>query len=196
MLIALTGGIGSGKTTVAEFWRELGATIIDADELAREVVLPGSPLLQQLVNEFGADLLNSDGTLNRNRLASLIFSDASTRSKVESIMHPAIHQLAARRITQASGDVVYVIPLLVEGKSPLKFDAIVNIAVPESIRKHRLVATRSMTAADAENRIRAQATESERAAAADFQLDGNCSLEELRERAELLYKQLTRARIR
>jgi dephospho-CoA kinase len=196
MLIALTGGIGSGKTTVAEFWRELGATIIDADELAREIVLPGSPVLQQLVNEFGADLLNLDGTLNRNKLASLIFSDASKRSRVESIMHPAIQQIAARKITQAIGDVVYVIPLLVEGKTSLRFDSVVNIAVPESIRKHRLVAQRSMTIADAESRIRAQATESERAAAADFQLDGNCSLAELRERAEHLYKQLTRAQIR
>lgn len=193
MLIALTGGIGSGKSTVAEYWRQLGATILDADELARDVVLPGSPALRQLANEYGDDLLNSDGSLNRAKLATLIFSDASIRSKVESIMHPAIQRLAAQRIAAASGDVVYVIPLLVESKTPLSFDAIVNIAVPESVRKDRLVAKRSMTPSEAESRIRAQATEVERAALADFQLDGNCSISELRNRSELLYKQLTQS---
>lgn len=192
MLIALTGGIGSGKTTVAEIWRELGASIIDADELAREVVVPGSAVLNQLVATLGPDIVSPDGGLNRPKLAKLIFGDAGLRSRVESVMHPAIQQLAANRIAAAKSPVVYVIPLFVETNSPLRFDAVVNITVPESVRLARLTQQRGMTASEAAARIAAQAGEAERIAKSDYQIDGNCSLADLRIRASKLFTEINR----
>lgn len=190
MLIALTGGIGSGKSTVAEIWRKLGASIVDADELAREVVAPGSKLLAVLVDEFGPQLINPDGSLRREELASLIFADSDARLRVESLMHPEIQRLAAERIAAARSPVVYVIPLLAETKSPLKFDAIVNIAVPENVRSERLMKLRGLSHGEVNRRMRAQASEAERASAANFQLDGNCSLAELGVRATRLFQSI------
>lgn len=191
MLIALTGGIGSGKSTVAAEWVKLGATEIDADLLAREVVEPGQPGLNALVSEFGDRVLDDTGHLNRTKLAELTFSSSSTRKKVESLLHPLIQQLAQVRIKQGNQDiVVYTIPLLAETKSPLRFDKIVTISCPEEVRLERLLA-RGMNREDAERRIAAQATDAEREAKSDIVIDSNCTLPELLTRARDVYKVIT-----
>ncbi len=190
MLIALTGGIGSGKSTVAAEWTRLGATEIDADILAREVVKPGSVGLENLVHMLGAEILNSDGQLDRSKLASITFTNPEVRAKVEQALHPLIQALAKQKTEQSQGVVVYTIPLLVETKSPLQFDAVVTISCPEAVRLQRLKA-RGMTEEDARNRISAQATDQEREAVADYVLDSNCSLDELKFRSQRLFEEIT-----
>ncbi len=190
MLIALTGGIGSGKSTVAAEWTKLGATEIDADILAREVVKPGSVGLETLVQILGEEILTSDGQLDRSKLASITFTNPAVRAKVEHALHPLIQQLAKEKRERTEGIVVYTIPLLVETKSPLEFDAVVTISCPESVRVERLIA-RGMSEQDARNRISAQATDQEREKVADYVLDSNCSMEELRVRAQRLFEEIT-----
>ena len=191
MLIALTGGIGSGKSTVACEWVKLGATEIDADLLAREVVEPGEAGLKRLVAEFGHQILDETGHLNRAKLAELSFADPSVRKRVEGILHPLIQALALERTSSNSKSViVYTIPLFAETKSPLQFDKVVTISCPEDIRVERLV-KRGMTQEDAMRRISSQATDKQREELADFVIDSNCSLEELRARAREAYRTIT-----
>jgi dephospho-CoA kinase len=190
MLIALTGGIGSGKSTVAAEWTKLGATEIDADILAREVVKPGSVGLKTLVQMLGEEILTTDGQLDRFKLAAITFTSPEVRTKVEQVLHPLIQQLAKVKTEQTEGIVVYTIPLLVETKSPLQFDAVVTISCPESVRIERLIA-RGMSEQDARNRISAQATDQKREAVADYVLDSNCSMGELKVRAQRLFEEIT-----
>ena len=191
MLIALTGGIGSGKSTVAARWAELGATEIDADLLAREVVEPGSEGLAAVVQRFGSEILSQDGSLNRARLAELVFASESARKDLEAILHPRIQSLAQQRAASIPGTVVYTIPLFVESKSPLKFDHVVTVSCPESVRIARLVNNRGMSQEEAAKRIASQAKDSEREAVADRVIDSNCSLEELVMRADKVFFELT-----
>lgn len=191
MLIALTGGIGSGKSTVAAEWVRLGATEIDADLLAREVVEPGQAGLERLVAEFGHQILDANGQLNRTKLAELSFADSSVRKRVEEILHPLIQALAIERTSSNPESViVYTIPLFAETQSPLKFDKVVTISCPEEIRVERLV-KRGMTQEDAVRRISAQATDEQREELADLVIDSNCSLEELLARARAAYRTIT-----
>ena len=191
MLIALTGGIGSGKSTVAAEWVRLGAQEVDADQLARDVVEPGQPGLAALVAEFGAEILQADGRLDRRRLAEISFSDPTKRLLVESILHPLIQQLALEKTTNHDrGVVVYTIPLFVETKSPLRFDKVVAVSCPVDVRLKRLV-NRGMSTEDAQRRIAAQATDAEREALADIVIDSDCSLPELLERAKQVYREFT-----
>jgi len=191
MLIALTGGIGSGKSTVAAGWVRLGATEIDADLLAREVVEPGEAGLERLVAEFGHEILDKTGHLNRTKLAELSFADSSVRKRVEDILHPLIQALALERTNSNPGSaIVYTIPLFVETQSPLQFDKVVTISCPEEVRVERLV-KRGMTHEDAMRRISAQATDKQREELADLIIDSNCSLEELLDRARAAYRTIT-----
>ena len=187
MLIALTGGIGSGKSTVARRWVELGATEVDADLLAREVVEPGSIGLEQVVQEFGSSVLTPSGSLDRAELARIAFNSDANRIKLESILHPLIQELALQKVTNLEGVIVYTIPLFVESKSKLQFDKVVAISCEEDIRVGRLVASRGMTEAEARSRIAAQAKDSEREAVADIVIDSNCSLDELIQKADSIY---------
>jgi dephospho-CoA kinase len=188
VLIALTGGIGSGKSTVARRWVELGATEIDADLLAREVVTPGSIGLQKVVEAFGSSVLAADGSLNRSALAQLVFTSDSNRKKLEAILHPLIQDLALERVADLSGVVVYTIPLFVESNSKLKFDKVVAISCDEAVRVQRLVQNRGMTESEARSRVAAQATDQQREAVADLVIDSNCSLEELLQRADAAFE--------
>ncbi len=188
MLIALTGGIGSGKSTVARRWVELGATEIDADLLAREVVTSGSIGLQKVVEAFGSSVLAADGSLNRSALAQLVFTSDSNRKKLEAILHPLIQDLALERVADLSGVVVYTIPLFVESNSKLKFDKVVAISCDEAVRVQRLVQNRGMTEAEARSRVAAQATDQQREAVADLVIDSNCPLEELLQRADAAFE--------
>ena len=189
MLIALTGGIGSGKSTVAAEWVSLGATEVDADVLAREVVEPGSEGLAQVAKEFGSEVINPDGTLNRAALAGKAFASEEARKKLESILHPLIQRLAAEKISQISGVVVYTIPLLAETRSPLKFDKVVTISCPEDVRVKRLIA-RGLSEDDARRRIAAQASDAEREQKADIVISSDCDKSELIERARRVYRDL------
>lgn len=191
MLIALTGGIGSGKSTVAKRWVELGATEVDADLLAREVVKPGSEGLKLVASRFGEDLVSADGSLNRGLLAQRAFTSDENRRALEAILHPLIQRLALERVSENQGVTVYTIPLLVETSSPLEFDAVVTISCPEDVRLARLVSNRGMSEQEAQQRIAAQATDSQREARADHVIDSNCSLDELLDRATDLYGRIT-----
>ena len=188
MLIALTGGIGSGKSTVARRWVELGATEVDADLLAREVVEPGSVGLAQVVKEFGPSVLNAAGALDRAELAKIAFANDVNRIKLEGILHPLIQELALQKVTNLEGLIVYTIPLFVESKSKLQFDKVVAISCDEDVRVRRLVESRGMSEAEARSRISAQAKDSEREAVADIVIDSNCSLAELIQKAEAIYQ--------
>lgn len=191
MLIGLTGGIGSGKTTVAQRLVELGATEIDADLLAREVVAPDSDGLAAVAAQFGADLILPDGSLDRALLAERAFADSSSRLELEAILHPLIQQLSRERIASATGVVVYTIPLLVESGSKLPFDKVLAVSAPEAVRVARLITSRDMTLEQARARIAAQATDAQREAIADFVINSDCSMAELRARVDAIYAEAT-----
>lgn len=188
MLIALTGGIGSGKSTVARRWVELGATEIDADVLAREVVAPGSTGLALIAQQFGSGVLAADGTLDRAALAKIAFSNDENRKLLESILHPLIQLLALEKVEGLSGIIVYTIPLFVESNSKLKFYKVVTISCDEAVRVQRLVESRGMSEGEAISRIAAQASDAQREAVADIVIDSNCAMEELIAKADLVFK--------
>lgn len=190
MLIGLTGGIASGKSTVARRWVELGGTEIDADLLAREVVEPGAEGLNRLVTEFGTEILLASGELDREKLGQIIFQDQVSRQKVEAMLHPLIQELAANKVAGLKGTVIYTIPLLVETQSKLRFDKVVAVSCSEATRIERLIRTRGMTLKQARLRIAAQATDSEREAVADLVIDSDCSLEELLKRTDEAFEYL------
>ena len=187
MLIALTGGIGSGKTTVASRWAELGAKEIDADILAREVVEPGSEGLSAVTARFGDQVLNPDGSLDRAALAAVAFSTEETRKDLEALLHPRIQELAAERVKGLKGTIVYVIPLLAETNSKLNFDRIVTVSCDEAVRLDRLITLRGMSKEEALSRIAAQASDAEREAKADTIIDSNCPMDELLARADEVF---------
>ncbi|MCF8524592.1 MAG: dephospho-CoA kinase [Aquiluna sp.] len=187
MLIALTGGIGSGKSTVARRWVELGATEVDADLLAREVVEPGSIGLEQVTQEFGPSVLTESGSLDRAALAKIAFASDANRIKLEGILHPLIQELALQKVNNLEGVIVYTIPLFVESKSKLQFDQVVAISCDEDVRVRRLVESRGMNEAEARSRIAAQATDVQREMVADLVIDSNCPLEELIQKADAIY---------
>jgi dephospho-CoA kinase len=167
----------------------LGATEVDADLLAREVVEPGTPGLSQVTEAFGKDILNADGTLNRAALAKKAFSSPDKRLLLESILHPLIQDLAKSRTRNLEGFIVYTIPLLAETKSPLEFDKVVTISCPEEVRVKRLVA-RGLTESEARLRIASQAKDAERESRADVVIDSNCTMDELIDRAREVFREL------
>ena len=187
MLIALTGGIGSGKTTVAARWVELGAHEIDADILAREVVEPRPEGLAAVVERFGEEVLLADGSLDRGALAKVAFADDQSRKDLEAILHPRIQRLAAERVKGLGGVIVYTIPLLAETNSKLEFDRVVTVSCDEAVRIDRLVTLRGMSKEEAMGRIAAQASDAEREAKADTVIDSNCPMDELISRADEVF---------
>lgn len=175
--IGLTGGIGSGKSTVAALLAEAGLEIVDADRIAREVVEPGRPALAELAEAFGADILSTDGTLNRGELARRAFVDPEHTELLNSITHPRISAETARRfaVAEAAGTraVVYDMPLLIEQGLDAGMDLTVVVDVPAETRVQRLVAQRGMDESDARARIAAQISDERRRAAADVVLDNS-----------------------
>lgn len=189
--IGLTGGIGSGKTTVADLLRSHGLPIIDADLIARDIVKPGQPALAELAQAFGHDILNEDGSLNRSLLATRAFVDAEHTELLNSITHPRIQAETARRfaVAEAAGEkaVVYDMPLLVDNGLHEAMDLVVVVDVDAETRVARLVAWRGLTEEDARRRLHAQISDEERLAAADVVIDNNGNLESLdRQVADLI----------
>lgn len=187
--IALTGGIASGKSTIANRLRELGAEILDADAFAREAVRPGTPGLARLVERYGDDLLLEDGTLDRPKLAAIIFGDEQEREAVNGILHPEIRRLTAERLEAIRADdpeaiVVHDIPLLVEARHNYDYDEIWVAEAPAEVRIQRLVESRDMPEDEARARVEAQAGDDERRALADVLIDTTGTIEETLARVE------------
>jgi dephospho-CoA kinase len=173
--VGLTGGIGSGKSTIAKLLADCGAVVIDADKLAREVLEPGSDGLKEVVAAFGADVLNDDGTLDRAALAAKAFASEEARQTLNGITHPRIGALTGQRMAQAPEDAVVVhdIPLLVERDMAAAYHLVIVVYADAATRLRRLVTSRGMDRRDAENRIAAQATDEQRRAVADVWLDNS-----------------------
>ncbi|ROS74412.1 dephospho-CoA kinase [Cellulomonas sp. PhB143] len=193
--IGLTGGIAAGKSAVAERLAERGAVVVDYDLLAREAVRPGSVGLDGIVAAFGADVVLPDGTLDRAATATLVFGDAQARARLDAIVHPEVRRLAAEReAAVAAGDaravVVHDVPLLVETGRTDDFDLVLVVQAPEALRRERLVAGRGLSTQDAGGRIAAQASDEQRAAAADVLLDGSGDLAALRAQVDDLWARI------
>lgn len=191
MLIGLTGGIGAGKSTVAQLFEERGVPIVDADAIARDVVKPGEPALAELVEHFGDSILGADGELNRGKLAEVAFADAESHEALNAIMHPAISAETAKRIDALHGDhsvIVHDVPLLVEAGLAGNYDLTVLVDTPAQIRLQRLTELRGMDPEDAKKRIAAQATDEQRRAACDVALDNSGDIEHLRAQFEEMWE--------
>jgi dephospho-CoA kinase len=192
--VGLTGGIASGKSTVASILVELGAVLIDGDALAREVVARGTPGLAQVVEEFGADLLTPEGDLDRAALGRIVFSDEAARRRLEAITHPLIFERYAELEAAAPPDAVVVhdIPLLAEAgpDRAATFDEVIVVDVPTEVQVERMMQDRSWTRKEAESRIAAQATREDRLAIATYVVDNTGSLDDLRARVEAVYAEL------
>jgi len=183
--IGLTGGIGSGKSTVSALLAERGAVIVDADRIAREVVEPGTPGLAAVVSAFGDGVVGPDGGLDRAALAAVVFADAEARARLDGIVHPLVRARAAEVVAAAPPDAVLVhdIPLLVETGQAGRYALVLVVQADLDTRVARLV-QRGMTEDDARARIAAQATDEQRAAVADVVLDNSGTREELATRVE------------
>lgn len=195
MRVALTGGIASGKTTVSDRWGELGAVIVDADVLAREVVERGTPGLAAVVERFGCGILADDGALDRKALAAKVFGDEAARKDLEAILHPLIRAMADRLAREAPEDavVVHVIPLLVETGQAGGFDEIVVVDLPSEVQLARAMRRDGATRRQAEARIAAQASRADRLAVATRVIDNAGDRAALLAGADRVWRELTRA---
>ncbi|WP_411720938.1 dephospho-CoA kinase [Mycetocola sp.] len=194
-LIGLTGGIASGKSTIARRLTEHGAILVDADQLSREAVESGTPALAAIVERFGRHVLNPDGSLNRAALGDIVFSDPDALATLNEIVHPAVRSLSSQRIAEAeradpAAVVVYDIPLLVESRNEYPFDLIVVAQATPATRMARLTETRGMPADESRRRIDAQASDDERLAVADVIIDTDGSLENTIAQADRLWERI------
>lgn len=189
-LIGLTGGIAAGKSTVARAFADLGAIVIDADQVAREVVEPETPVLAKLVSAFGPDILNPDNSLNRQELGGKVFGNPPQLEKLNAIVHPAVRHRTEELISLAPSDsvVVYDVPLLIEAKTEYPYDLIVVAMASEEVRVQRLVEIRGMSESEARSRIESQATDEERLAVADMVIDTSGSFDSTQEQVANIWR--------
>ncbi len=198
--VGLTGGIGSGKSEVSRRLAALGAVVLDADKAAREVVEPGAPGLARIAETFGPGVLRSDGSLDRAKLAEIVFADEAARGKLNAIVHPLVHEhmrAAEKAAVEAGGDgavVVHDVPLLAEGGRSPEFDLVIVVDVPPGLQVERL-AERGMPEEQARARMAAQATRDQRLAVADIVIDNSGTLADLDRRVTEVWTEL-RARQR
>lgn len=193
ILVGLTGGIGSGKTTVSAMLAARGAVIIDADQITRELQAPGSPVLDEIVAAFGTEVLDECGALDRPALAAKVFGDADALTRLNKIVHPAVgREMATRLEAQRNSDNVVVldIPLLVENPREGLCGTLV-VDLPLELAVERLVTFRNMTRADAEARISRQASREARVAIADRVIDNSGDLESLEAQVESAWRWMT-----
>ena len=177
--VALTGGIGSGKSLVAEFLEELGAIVIDSDQLAREAIERGTDGFDEVVARFGDQIL-ADGEIDRSKLAAIVFSDPKARQDLEAIIHPKVRDLAKTIATRAGDSAIVInqIPLLVETNGASRFDLVITVEASVANRTARLK-ERGLKGYEIEARMKAQASDEERAAIADFVIQNDGSIDEL-----------------
>jgi dephospho-CoA kinase len=190
-LVGLTGGIASGKSTVAAAWAELGGIEIDADKLARDVIAPGTRGLDLVRQEFGDDVF-TDGNLDRPALGRIVFADPAKRKLLEGIIHPLVKDLAAAKLAALPDDsiAIYNVPLLVEASVDLPFDKVVTVEAPAEKQIERLVSIRKLPRAEAELRVKSQATPVQRANAADVILNSNQDLHLMLKDARRIWQQI------
>ncbi|WP_394686206.1 dephospho-CoA kinase [uncultured Microbacterium sp.] len=193
-LIALTGGIASGKSTVARMLADRGAVVVDADAIVREVQAPGSAVLAAIVREFG-DVLQADGALDRAALGSLVFGHPERLAALNALVHPAVRAESERRFAEAfsldpAAVVVYDVPLLAEARGGDAWDLVVVAHAPEEVRVRRLVETRGSSEEDAWARIGSQASDADRLALADVVVDTSTTLDETRRQLDELWERL------
>ncbi|MGG3839333.1 dephospho-CoA kinase [Paenibacillus thiaminolyticus] len=194
MNIGLTGGIASGKSTVSRLLVERGALLVDADRIAREIVLPGSPALDQIADRFGADMLLPDGSLDRKRLGNVVFSNAAARKALEEITHPAIRQemiTQMRRLEEEHPQslVVVDVPLLYESGLTDRFEEIVVVYVPQAIQLERLMRRDGLTEAEASERLLSQWDIEMKRERADYVIDNSNGIEETGQQVEQFWLQ-------
>ena len=201
-IVGLTGGIGSGKSTVAEMFRALGAVVVDADAIVHELQAPGAPMLDELALAFGSEIVRADGSLDREALADIVFRDESQRKRLNAIVHPAVgiefEKRVAAAVESAVPVVVLDIPLFFEGRrsgrgsaAVMKFDATVVVWVPEAVQIERTVARDGCSAEAAERRIRAQMPLDEKRALADYVITNDGTPAEARAQVEAVYRAIS-----
>ena len=194
LVVGLTGGIGSGKSTVAKMFGRLGGVVIDADQVAHELQAPGQPTFQRIVQAFGREVVGEDGWIDRKRLGALVFADPQARVRLEEIMHPAIVAECQRRIQQSAADGAAVCfldaALLIESGRHGRFDAIILVEASEAIRLDRLMAQRRLSRDEAMQRIRSQMPWEEKRRHARFVIENGGPLEETERRVKGVWEQL------
>lgn len=190
LITALTGGIGSGKSTAGEIFAQLGARVVDSDKLARDVLAPGTEGFNQVVQSFGEEIVK-DGAVDRTVLGAKVFSDPAARLKLEALTHPLIRKAFAAFIAESPKNSIIInqIPLLVESKNDYKFDAVITVSSDISNRRNRLK-QRGLTEAEIEQRLSAQATDDQREEISDFIIHNNGNLSALRLEVERVYRSL------
>ncbi|TRO78571.1 dephospho-CoA kinase [Trichloromonas acetexigens] len=197
MILGITGGIATGKSSVAKIFRELGATVLSADELAREVVAPGSPLLARLAERFGATVLREDGGLDRPALAAIIFADPQARRDLDGLMHPAIATLAETRLRELAARsplVVYEAPLLFEAGAEGRVDAVLVVTADDETQLRRLMARDGVDEGAARARIAAQMPLAEKVRRSDYVIDNSQGPEAAEQAVRELFTRLREAR--
>lgn len=193
-LVGLTGGVAAGKSTVAARWRELGAIEIDADQLARDAIAAGTVGFQQVVNEFGNQVLSGDGNLDRKALGEIVFTNPDKKRALEAIVHPIVRQLATEELAACGENdiVVYNVPLLVEASVDLPFDFVATVEAPEAEQVKRMVEGRGLSPQQAKAIIANQALPAQRANASDVVINSNQSLVLMLNDVDQLYRQFER----
>ncbi len=193
-VVGLTGGIASGKSTAARVLSELGAKVVDADLVARQVVEPGQPAYHEIVTAFGREILLPEGGINRKALGALVFGDGAQRARLNAITHPRIAAATQQKLAQLTADgekvAIYEAALLVENGLYQAFDGLIVVACSEAEQVERLQLRDGLSEAEALQRIRAQAPLSEKIAVAKWVIDSSGSLEELRRRVEAVWAEI------
>lgn len=195
MILGVTGNIASGKSSVCNDLARRGALVVDADELAREVVAPGSPVLGQLVAAFGKKILRDDGNLDREQLGNLIFSDPAARERLNAITHPAIAALSVKRLQNLRNKaslVVYEAPLLYEVGADRRVDKVLMVKITPEVQLARLMARDGLDQGEAQQRIASQMPQQEKIDRADFVIDNSAAREKTRAQIDKLWPQLLR----
>ncbi|MBI3780779.1 MAG: dephospho-CoA kinase [candidate division NC10 bacterium] len=194
LVVGLTGGICSGKSTVAAMFERLGAVVIDADRVAHELQAPGQPLFRAIVSAFGRQIVGEDGRIDRRRLGAIVFSDHKARARLQEILHPAIVEECERRIQQAraSGAAVCLLDaaLLIESGRHARFDRMVLVEASEAVQLERLIARMGLSREEAMQRIRSQMPPEEKRRHAKFVIENGGSLNETERQVRAVWEQL------
>jgi dephospho-CoA kinase len=190
LIVALTGGIGSGKSTVGEIFVQLGALVVDSDQIARDVLVRGSEGFDHVVAEFGDKTLRN-GDIDRALLGDIVFNDREKLAKLESITHPLIRKAFKNFVNQAPADSIVInqIPLLIESKSNYNFDVVITVSAPEEVRRQRL-RIRGLSESEINGRMAAQASDSEREAISNFVIQNSADQDELTSSVEKIWAKL------
>lgn len=194
-IVALTGGVAAGKSTVTAVLHECGAVIVDADVLARDAVAPGTPTLEAIRGRFGPGVVTPEGDLDRAALGAIVFSDEAAREALNDLVHPVVRELSRAALAKAQAGfphrvLIYALPLLAESRSPEEFDLVVVVDAPAELRAERLRTHRGFSESEALERVRAQASDEERLALADIVVDSRGDISDTRARAKALYDAL------